>query len=152
MTSTIYVDADACPVKSDISLIAQEFMVHVRFIASYDHHISNREEESGEWIFVDPGKDSADLYILNQIKRNDVLITQDIGLASLALAKGVYALSPRGTEYREESIQTALNFRYLAARERERGNYGKGPKPFNSHDRQNFQKCFRRLLSKIEGV
>lgn len=126
-------------------------MIHVRFIASYDH-ISNREEESGEWIFVDPGKDSADLYILNQIKRNDVLVTQDIGLASLALAKDVYALSPRGTEYKEESIQTALNFRYLAARERERGNYGKGPKPFNSLDRQNFLKCFRRLLSKIEGV
>jgi len=147
----IYVDADACPVKSDIALIAEEFKIHVRYIASYDH-ISNREEESGEWIFVDPGKDSADIYILNHIQRSDVLITQDIGLASLALAKGVYALSPRGTEYKEESIQTALDYRYLAAKERERGNYGKGPKSFTLDDRRNFQKSLRRLLSKIEGV
>ncbi|MCR2820423.1 YaiI/YqxD family protein [Lederbergia panacisoli] len=147
----IYVDADACPVKSDIGLISKEFMIHVRYIASYDH-IRKSVEESGEWIFVDPGKDSADLYILNKIRQGDILITQDIGLASLALAKGVYALSARGTEYEEESIQTALDFRYLAAKERERGNYGKGPKPFTIQDRQNFQKSLRRLLSKIEGV
>ncbi|WP_349305707.1 DUF188 domain-containing protein [Bacillus sp. FJAT-49711] len=131
--------------------MAKEFMIHVRYIASYDH-IRKREEESGEWIFVDAGKDSADLHILNKIKKGDILITQDIGLASLALAKGVYALSARGTEYKEESIQTALDFRYLAAKERERGIYGKGPKPFTMHDRQNFQKCLRKLLSKIEGV
>ncbi|MBS4199699.1 YaiI/YqxD family protein [Bacillus sp. FJAT-49732] len=151
MTTTIYVDADACPVKSEIALIAKEFELHVYFIASYDH-ISNQEGKSGEWIFVDPGKDSADMYILNHIKREDVLITQDIGLASLALAKGVYALSHRGSEYKEESIQTALDFRYLAAKERERGHYGKGPKRFTSQDRCNFEKNLRRLLSKFEGV
>ncbi|WP_249305776.1 YaiI/YqxD family protein [Lederbergia citrea] len=131
-------------------MIAKEFNWHVRFIASYDHK-PNREEESGEWIFVDPGRDSADLYILNHINRNDVLITQDIGLASLVLPKGVYALSSRGTEYKEESIGIALDFRYLAAKERERGNYGKGPKPFSIDDRRNFETSLRRLLSKIEG-
>jgi len=145
------VDADACPVKFEIALIAKEYMVHVRFIASYDH-LSNREGASGEWIYVDPGKDSVDIYIMNHIKRNDLLITQDIGLASLALAKGVYALSPRGTEYKEESIQTALNFRYLAAKERERGHYGKGPKPFTLQDRRNFEQSLRSFLSKFEGV
>jgi len=123
----------------------------VRYIASYDHK-PNSEEGSGEWIFVDPGRDAADLYIINHIKRGDVLITQDIGLASLILPKGVYALSPRGTEYKEESIETALDFRYLAAKERARGNYGKGPKPFTSDDRHNFQASLRRLVSKIEGV
>lgn len=89
---------------------------------------------------------------MNHIHRHDVLITQDIGLASLALAKGVYALSPRGTEYKEESIEISLGFRYLAAKERERGNYGKGPKAFKDEDRRNFLFSLRRLLSDIEGV
>ena len=39
----------------------------VTFIASYDH-MPNREEEYGEWLFVDPGRDAADLYIINHIK------------------------------------------------------------------------------------
>ena len=99
----------------------------VIFVASYDH-IPNKEGEYGEWVFVDPGNDAADLYILNHIKRHDVLITQDIGLASLVLAKGVYALSHKGKEYKEDSIRTALDYRYLAAKERAKGNYGKGPK------------------------
>jgi len=122
----------------------------LRFIASYDHK-SNREEESGEWIFVDPGRDSADLYILNHIKHQDILITQDIGLASLALSKGVYVLSPRGTEYKDESIVTALDFRFLAAKARRAGKYGKGPKAFTDLDRQQFQESLRRLLSNLAG-
>lgn len=108
--------------------------------------------EGGEWIFVDPGKEAADLYILNHIRKGEILITQDIGLASLVLPKGVYALSPRGTEYKEETIGISLDFRYLAAKEREKGRYGKGPKPFTSEDRQNFQGALRSILSKIEGV
>ena len=103
-------------------------------------------------MFVDPGSDAADLYILNHIKPHNVLVTQDIGLASLVLPKGVYALSHMGKEYKEETIGTALDFRYLAAKERAKGNYGKGPKPFTSADRQRFSVSLCSLLSKIEGV
>ncbi|MEK3890697.1 YaiI/YqxD family protein [Bacillus sp. FSL K6-3431] len=132
-------------------MIAKEKNWHTRFIASFDH-IPNEESKNGEWSFVDPGRDSVDLYILNWIKNGDVLITQDIGLASLVLPKGVYALSPRGTEYKEETINTLLDFRFLSAKARERGVYGKGPSPYSKEDRINFQQALQRLLSKIEGV
>lgn len=112
----------------------------------------NTLDNSQDWYFVDPGRDSVDLYILNSIKSGDVLITQDIGLASLVLRKGVYALSPRGTEYKEETINTVLDMRFLAAKARERGDYGKGPKPFTKEDRHNFVTAFHKILSKFEGV
>ncbi|WP_349305479.1 YaiI/YqxD family protein [Bacillus sp. FJAT-50079] len=147
----IYVDADACPVKAEISAIANEYNWDIRFVASYDHKPKN-EESNPQWCFVDAGKDSVDLYIVNKIRRGDVLITQDIGLASLVLPKGVYAISPRGTEYKEDTIEMALDFRFLAAKAREAGHYGKGPSPFGKEDRRQFQASLRRLLSKNEGV
>ncbi len=100
---------------------------------------------------MDSSKESADLYIMNHVKEKDVLVTQDIGLASLVLPKKVYAISPRGKAYREESIVTALDYRYLAAKERKRGNYGKGPKPFTNEDRVTFCTSFDKILSEIAG-
>lgn len=107
--------------------------------------------DGADWVFVDPGLDAADMYILNHVRPKDVLVTQDIGLASLVLPKGVYALSPRGIEYKEESIEMALDLRYLAAKEREKGRYGKGPKPFSIADREIFKASLLKILSKIEG-
>lgn len=143
-------DADACPVKDEISLFAKKHHYSVCFVASYDHQPNN--QPYGEWIFVDPGSDSADLYILNHIQRNDILITEDTGLASLALPKGVYVLSSRGSEYTEDTISISLELRHLAAKERKRGNYGRGPKSYTSEDRHNFLKSLCRLLSKNEGI
>lgn len=132
-------------------MIAKERNLCARFIASFDH-IPFEKDQQNEWYFVDPGRDSVDLFILNEIRKGDVLITQDIGLASLVLPKGVYALSPKGTSYKEETITTMLDFRFLSAKARQRGVYGKGPSPFNKDDRLNFQHSLRRLLSEIEGV
>ncbi len=133
----IFVDADACPVKDVISVIAKDLKLEVFFIASYYHKPSNMNEGEN-WTFVDPDREACDLYILNHIKRGDILVTQDIGLASLALQKGSFVFSPRGTEYREETIDTALDFRYLAAKDRRRGKFSKGPKPFTDKDRNLF--------------
>lgn len=100
---------------------------------------------------MDSSKEAADLYIMNHVQSGDVLITQDIGLASLVLPKKVYAISPRGKAYREESIVTALDYRYVAAKERRKGNYGKGPKPFTNEDREAFCTSFNKILSEIAG-
>ena len=144
----IFVDADACPVKGEISKIASGLNLEVLFIASYSHKPS-RSKEGENWIFVDPDREACDLYILNHVKQGDILVTQDIGLASIALQKGVYVFSPRGTEYREETIDTALDFRYLAAKDRERGKFWKGPKPFKDEDRNRFLTVFDNFCRKM---
>ncbi|MGE8206214.1 YaiI/YqxD family protein [Heyndrickxia sp. NPDC080065] len=142
----MFVDADACPVKSEIVSAAKKYHVPYYFIASYAHKTNSSDDA---WIYVDPDKESADLYIMNHVQKKDIVITQDIGLASLVLPKNVYALSPRGKEYKEESIDTALDFRYLAAKARRQGRYEKGPKPFTDSDRQSFIFKLEEILSKI---
>ncbi|OAT84268.1 hypothetical protein A6P54_02980 [Bacillus sp. MKU004] len=125
------------------------FGFEVVFVASHAHRKNSPDE--GIWVYVDSEKEAADLYIMNHVRTDDILVTQDIGLASLVLPKKVYVLSPRGKVYREESIVTALDYRYVAAKERRKGNYGKGPKPFTDDDRKEFSAQFEKILSKVAG-
>lgn len=139
-------DADACPrpIKEEISLIARSFEVRVLFIASFEHATNSKGDE---WIFVDAGPESVDLYILNKIQKGDIVVTQDHGLASILIPKGVYVLTPRGKELVEEDIPELLYSRYLSAKERRAGNKTKGPKKFTDLDREIFSKELINLLS-----
>lgn len=145
----IYVDADSCPVKEDIVEVANRYHYHYLFVASYAHMVS--ESKGQNWTYVDSTKEAVDLFIMNASKSNDLVITQDIGLASTLLLKQVMVLSPRGFLYEENTIQAALDMRYLSAKARRRGKYGKGPKPFTKEDRQRFRKTLTRILSKNKG-
>ncbi|WP_090831039.1 MULTISPECIES: YaiI/YqxD family protein [unclassified Bacillus (in: firmicutes)] len=144
---TIFVDADSCPVKTEIVEIAKSFSVNVLFVASYAHMMN--EYATATWKFVDSTKEAVDLYIMNHVKRGDIAITQDIGLASTLLPQGVYVLSPKGILYEEEKIHTALDLRYLSAKARRQGIHGKGPKPFTNSDRNRFVSELKGILSNI---
>ncbi|MFZ3588187.1 YaiI/YqxD family protein [Bacillus sp. DJP31] len=145
----IFVDADACPVKSEILHIASSLQFDVTFVASYAHVSTNNF--GGKWIYVDSNKEEVDMYIMNHSKRHDIVITQDIGLASLLLAKEMIVISPRGRQFVEETIGLALNMRYLSAKERRKGHHSKGPSPFSNEDRRNFSMNFEKILSNLEG-
>lgn len=120
-------------------------MFEVIFVASYSH-VSNHTAEE-RWVYVENEKEAADLFILNHVNKRDIVVTQDIGLASTLLPKEVFVLSPRGSIYNEEDIVTALDMRYLSAKARRQGNFGKGPKPFSKEDRQRFINQLTLLLS-----
>jgi uncharacterized protein len=70
-----------------------------------------------DWKHVDPSKEAADLYIMNHSRKGEIVITQDIGLASTLLLKGVHVLTPKGTLFEEKDIYNALDFRYLKQRQ-----------------------------------
>ncbi|WP_102345564.1 YaiI/YqxD family protein [Bacillus sp. Marseille-P3661] len=146
---TIFVDADACPVKDEIIDVATSFNLEVIFVASYAHMTTN--QLPGQWVYVDTNKEEVDLYITNHIKKDDVAVTQDIGLASLLLSKKVHVISPRGKQYAEENMDQALFSRYLSAKQRRAGYYSKGPSAFSNKDREFFIKTFKKMLSKLEG-
>ncbi|MGM7721089.1 YaiI/YqxD family protein [Metabacillus sp. Hm71] len=145
----IYVDADACPVKQQIMEVANKYNIEVIFVASYNHN--SDKTYGGSWVFVDTGKEEADLYIVNHVQKNDLVITQDIGLAGLLLRKDVLVVTPRGKQYTEENIDTALQFRYLSAKDRRSGKYTKGPKKFTDEDILNFITALEKNLSKDAG-
>jgi uncharacterized protein YaiI (UPF0178 family) len=146
----ILVDADACPVKEEISSIGHTYKIDVHFVASYSHVVSRKIE--GTWVYVDDEKESADLYILNHAKKNDIVITQDIGLASMLVSRNVYVLTPRGKQYEENEMELSLHMRFLSAKERRKGNYSKGPRAFSEKDRENFIYSLKKTLSKIAGI
>jgi uncharacterized protein YaiI (UPF0178 family) len=144
LTSKVIVDADACPVKEQIVLAAAPFQVEVWMVASFDHYLAPREGVIIKQ--VDRSDQSVDLYIANMIKANDILVTQDFGLATIGLAKRAYVLSNRGQRYSDETIDFLLEQRHERAKMRRNGKNSKGPKAITSEDRHKFQQALTKVL------
>lgn len=150
MQHKIIVDADACPVKSEIVKAAAPFKVEVIMVASFDHRLP--EMEGVQTVQVDRSDQSVDLYIVNRIAAGDVLITQDFGLAALALGKKAIALSNRGQEYTNRTIDFLLDRRHEQAKQRRGGKHTKGPKPFTDEDRHFFQQSLTKVLRRMQEI
>jgi len=144
----IVVDGDACPVKKEIAETARAFHVPVLLVSSYDH--MQQAEEGVVTIQVDRSDQSADLYIANHISKGDIVVTQDYGLAALALAKSCYVISFRGRIFRNSDIDFMLDSRHHQAKARRQGKYGKGPKKLLDEDRVFFQHKLTKLLRELQ--
>lgn len=149
-TRNVLVDADACPnqIKKAILEISNFYEYKVFFIASYSH--ATDQHRSAEWIMVDSEPESVDMYIVNHSIEGNVVITQDHGLASLLVSKGVNVISPRGKRYTEDEMASLLQSRYYSSKLRRSGHRTKGPPPFTEEDAQRFSKNFRKIFS--EGI
>ncbi|GAA0603586.1 YaiI/YqxD family protein [Virgibacillus siamensis] len=145
----IYVDADACPVKDIIISTAAEYEVPVVIVKSFAHFSPNDEQPDVETIYVDTGAEAADYRIMKLARSDDMIITQDYGLASLGLAKGCTVLHHKGFAYTNDNIDQLLQTRYLSAMARKSGKRTKGPKAFSAEDEQKFTELFRENLEKL---
>jgi hypothetical protein len=144
----IVVDGDACPVKKEIADVARSFGVPVLMVSSFDHVL--QAEEGVAVVQVDRGADSADLYIANHIAAGDIVVTQDYGLAALALGKRCKVLSSRGQEYEDSKMDFMLEGRHARAVERRRGHYSKGPKAITAEEKNLFQHKLTKLLTLLQ--
>jgi uncharacterized protein len=129
-------------------LIARKYNIEAIFVSSYNHFSPIMDVK---WIYVDTEKEAADLYIMNNAGKNDIVVTADSGLASVLITRGVYVLSPRGKIYKEEEIANILEFRYLHAKQRRQGIYPKGLKRFSQEDLRAFIQSLEKILSKLAG-
>lgn len=137
-------DADACPVKEEIVEIALLFGTAVYLVASYDHRMTPHDGVS--IVQVDRSSQSVDLYIANHIAAGDVLVTQDFGLACMALGKGAIVLSPRGDQYTDHNIDYLMERRHEGARLRRGGGKTRGPRAMTAADRFAFQQKLTKVL------
>jgi uncharacterized protein len=142
----IYVDADASPVKDIIIAVAKEFDIPVVLVKSIDHFSHEEKTDGVETVYVDAGADAADYRIMQLARKNDMIITQDYGLASLGLGKGCLVLHHKGFAYTNENIDQLLQTRHLSAKARRSGQKTKGPKPFTDEDRKKFKVLLERTL------
>jgi len=144
----IVVDADACPVKEEISTAAVRFGVPVWMVSSYNHRLPDLPGVTN--IQVDASNQSADLYIANRLAAGDVLVTGDYGLATIGLAKRTTVLSPRGTMFTNDNIDRLLEERHHSAKVRRSGGRTKGPRPFTKEDRDKFLHVLTKVLSRLQ--
>lgn len=145
---TIVVDGDACPVKTEIARVARSDRVPVVMVSSYDHRLV--PEEGVSVVQVDRSSQSVDLYIVNHITKGDIVITQDFGLACIAIGKGAIVLSPRGEQYSDENIDYLMERRHESAKRRRAGGKTKGPKAMSSEDRERFQQKLTKVLAILQ--
>ncbi len=133
---TIYVDADACPVKPEIYRVAERHRLAVRLVSNSWMRVP--DHGSVDLVLVSDDPDAADDWIAEAAAPGDIVITADIPLASRVLRKGARALSPRGRVFDADSIGEALATRDLLAHLREAGTLTGGPPPFSKRDRSLF--------------
>ncbi|MBU9722488.1 YaiI/YqxD family protein [Litchfieldia alkalitelluris] len=143
----IFVDGDSCPVVKEIISAASRYSVQVTFVSSYAHVRKEDFPPLVKQIFVDQDREAADLKIANLVHSGDLAVTDDLGLSSLLLAKGVLILTSRGKWITNHNIDYLLDSRYRSAKQRRAGGKSKGPKKLTEQDRENFLKELEKILS-----
>ena len=93
----ILVDADSCSVKNIIETVAEDKQVPVVLFSDYNHQLTSAYSE------------------IVTVQEGDIIVTQDIGLASLVLSKGAKAIHPCGRIFSEKTIDYALTVRNICA-------------------------------------
>jgi uncharacterized protein YaiI (UPF0178 family) len=132
----ILVDADACPVKQEISRVARRHGLSVTLVSNA--WMRTPQESNLTLVVVDGQFDSADDWIVEHVASNDIVVSTDIPLASRCLQKGARVLAPNGRIFTEDSIGDALASRAISAHLRELGTITGGPAPFEKRDRSRF--------------
>lgn len=140
----VLVDADACPVKDIVVRLAKEHGWPVTMFFDTAHEIQDGYSTS---IQCDKGRDSVDYAIVNATTKDDVVVTQDYGLASMVLARGATAIHPDGRVYTEANILGLLTRRALHQRGRKARM--KGPKARTAKDNERFEAVLRSLICDI---
>ncbi|MDG5786560.1 DUF188 domain-containing protein [Evansella sp. AB-P1] len=148
--SKLFVDGDACPVVNEIVLLAKKYDVPVIFVSSYAHVRKESFPSFVKHIFVDQDKEAVDLKIANEISKYDMAVTEDLGLTSLLLAKGVQVLTSRGKWITAQEIDYLLDSRYQSAKKRRSGGKTKGPKKLTDQDRLLFTEQLENFLSNLQ--
>ena len=143
--TTLYIDADACPVKDEVLKVAERRDLPVVLV-------SNRGFRTGghpllRSVVVAATPDAADDWIAGEIGSGDVCVTNDVPLAARCVARGAKALAPNGKVFDADSVGMALAVRDLMTDLRDTGEItGGGPRGFSAQDRSRFLNALDTLL------
>ncbi len=143
MPCRILVDADACPVRAEIARVAEKSRIETIWFANAAQGF---EPDGGRMVRVSDRRDAADFSMASECRAGDIVVTDDIGLASMVLAKCAAALSSRGREFDLDQIPILLAQRHAAAKARRAGKRTRGPSALTRADRQRFQRELAALV------
>ena len=146
MTIKIYIDADACPVKEETYKVAIRYGLQTIVVSNSYMQIPASPLITR--IVVDAGADVADDWIAEHVAAGDVVVTNDIPLASRVLAREAHAIAPYGRAFTGDSIGLALAQRALMEHIRSTGEISGGPPPFTSANRSGFLQALDQAIAR----
>ena len=138
----ILVDADACPVKQIIEKVAKKYFIPVIMVIDTSHIL---ESEYSKIIQVSKAPDAVDIALINRTESGDIVVTQDYGVASMALGKRAYAINQNGKYYTEENIDLLMYERHLSKKLRRAGGRTSSMKKRSREDDEKFEAAFSSL-------
>lgn len=141
----ILIDGDACPVRYEITRLARRFGVEVVLFANSSQDIVSDEVQV---VRVSDRRDAADFAIVSGSAPDDIVVTDDIGLAAMVMGKCWAVLSSKGTLFRPQQMEGLLQFRHVARKIRQSGGRTPGPRPLTKADRAAFSKALEVLLKR----
>ena len=143
----ISVDADACPVVRIIEEMAEKYNVSVTLLCDTNHMLHSNYSKV---LVVGAGADAVDYKLISICQKGDIVVSQDYGVAAMALGKGAYAIHQSGKWYTNENIDQMLMERHMAkkARRSKKKNHIKGPRKRTEEDDIRFAESFEKLLCK----
>lgn len=146
----IFVDADACPVIGIIERLAKKHDVPATLLCDTNHVLVS---EYSEVKVIGAGADTVDYALIGLCGRGDIVVSQDYGVAAMALGKGAYAIHQSGKWYTNENIDQMLMGRHLAkkARRATKKNHLKGPKKRSTQDDERFAESFEKMIRKAKN-
>jgi uncharacterized protein YaiI (UPF0178 family) len=165
---TIYVDADACPVKNEVYRVAERHGIKVMVVSNSP--IAVPRDPMIERVVVAAGMDAADDWIAERVSgnadggavpetgaapkksaiRGDIVITADIPLASRCVKAGAVAIAPTGRVFTEDSMGMTLATRNLMDSLRSAGEITSGPKAFSARDRSSFLSALDQAIVRLK--
>ena len=146
----IFVDADACPVTRIVEQTARDRGIPCSLLCDTSHVLSS---DYSEIKIIGAGADAVDFALINLCHKGDIVVTQDYGVAAMALGKGAYAIHQSGRWYTNENIDRLLMERHMAKKARmgKGKHHLKGPAKRTQEDDDRFRESFEKLMEMAGG-
>jgi uncharacterized protein YaiI (UPF0178 family) len=145
--SAIFIDADACPVKTEIYRVAERYGFKVYVVAN--SIIAVPRDPRIERVVVSDSFDAADNWIAERCGSGDIVVTADIPLADRCLKAGAAVIGSTGVPFTTSSIGMALASRELMSNLRAMGEITGGPKPMTPRDRSRFLSALDETIQRL---
>lgn len=139
----IIIDGDACPGISLIEKVAKTHEVHITIYCDINHFI---QSDYSEVKIVDSGFQSVDMYVMNETKQGDIIVSQDYGVAAICLSKKAKVISPKGFIYDEKNIDRLLEERHISQKIRKSGGKTPNQKKRTENDDLRLEKNLIKLI------
>lgn len=143
----ILVDADACPVIGIVEQKAKEYEIPCILLCDTNHVLFS---DYSEVKIIGEGADAVDYALINICHKGDIVVSQDYGVAAMALGKGAFAIHQSGRWYTNDNIDQMLMERHMAKKARmgKGKHHLKGPSKRTAEDDKRFEESFEKLIKK----